>query len=136
MLALSHPALSLLHMLPQSVLAASQRAVTALHLLWSVAKVQAEQRIREIKAKSTLRQDAETISGHFVQQERRSWSVLCVVSVCFSVTCGFTCVWTCCARNGNYCYFCDPISSSGVVFNRPWRPRKGDGHRDTNSHLW
>lgn len=51
MLAFSHPALSLLHMLPQSVLAASQRAVRALRQLWSAAKVQAEQRIREIKEK-------------------------------------------------------------------------------------
>lgn len=52
MLAFSHPALSLLHMLPQSVLAASQRAVRALHQL------QVQQRCRQSRELGKFRRSS------------------------------------------------------------------------------
>lgn len=61
--------------------------------------------------------------------------VPCANTVALAVMCGFNCVWTCCDQNGNYCYSCDPISSSGVVSDRLRRPREGERQRDTTPHL-
>lgn len=65
--------------------------------------------------------------------ERRS--VPCAGTMALAVMCGFNCVWTYCDRIGNYCYSCDPISSSGVVSDRLRRPREGERQRDTTPHL-
>lgn len=120
MLAFSHPALSLLHMLPQSCCRPHRGQSEPL------ASFEVQQRCRQCRELGRLREKeenckhgAESCTGLSVLQEGQGRRVLCVVLVCFSVTCGFTCVWTCSDRNGNYCYFCDPISSSGVVSDRP-----------------
>lgn len=69
------------------------------------------------------------------RQAGEGGSVACAGTVALAVMCGFNCVWACCDRNGNYCYSCDPISSSGVVSDRLRRPREGKRQRDTTPHL-
>lgn len=51
---------------------------------------------------------------------------MCAGTVALAVMCGFNCVWTCSDQNGNSCYSCDRISSSGVISDRLRRPREGE----------
>lgn len=79
------------------------------------------------------------VPGHLLlgitRQEGEGQTVPCTGTVALAVMCGVNCVWTCCDRNGNSCYSCDPISSSGVVSDRLRRPRKGERQRDATPHL-